>query len=859
MTTETQSTVSPPVETLIADGAREAIRAAIHDNDGGEVFFIGHVNGDGVVDDVEAYAYGNMTAVPALGKLTRAGDVIIHNHPRGPLSPSDADVSVASQMGDKSVGCYIVDNACEKVRVVVKAFHEETLHLLDARDIGDFFKRDGPLSKSLADFDFRPQQVEMASVVAEAFNSNGLAVIEAGTGVGKSMAYLLPSILWAVRNRERIVVSTNTINLQEQLIAKDLPLLRKRLGLQFTSEILMGRNNYLCQRKLEYARGERLVQESPEVREQLQAIFDWAGKTKEGCRGELQQAPSFETWELVMSEGDNCQRIKCPFYTKCFFYNARRRAARADLLVVNHHLLMSDLALRRETNNYSASAVLPPFSRVVLDEAHNTPDVATEYFGFHTSRMAFVRALNRLSNSRGRGKGVLSHLARMVENAAQGLPKEILDSARAVFYLDLPQLRDELEEEVRSQFDEVAEGLLRIEGRTELKPREEIKRRVTEDLTMGAFWKEVVAIAVARVVRAIVKLCERVDEAIALLEEFPQMAREDLASPVMELRAACGKLQHHAGRMNLFHQEDDLMCRWFELRMAHNGMLAVAFCGAPLEIAQAMRDSVYGACKTVVMTSATLTVQRQFDFFLQQAGLSSPEETPSQREVAQRLSLRALDTPFDFDRQAYVGAPIDIPEPGQPEFADSLEQLIRRSLEISQGSAFVLFTSYGLLGQMHRRLQPELSARGWLVLKQGERNRHSILEMFKQGRNPVLFATSSFWEGVDVKGDALRLLLLTRLPFQVPSEPILEARVELIEQRGGDPFYEFTVPSAIIRFRQGFGRLIRSKSDRGAVLIFDPRVATRNYGRKFLKSLPTQNVHLEKTDDVLEGMRDFFV
>ena len=403
MPAEPINLATPPVETVFTSEARSAIRAAIADNGGGEVFFVGHVSGEGLVDDVEPYAFGNQRAVPALAKLTRAGDVIIHNHPDGPLEPSDADISIASRLGDESVGCYIVDNACERVHVVVRAFREETLHLLDSSDIGNFFQPEGPLAKSLADFDYRPQQVEMAREVAQSFNHSGIAVIEAGTGVGKSMAYLLPAILWALQNRERVVISTNTINLQEQLIAKDLPLLRKRLNLSFTSELLMGRNNYLCLRKAEYARGERLVQESPEVREQLVAIFQWAEKTAEGCRTELQHVPSYDTWELVMSEGDNCLRIKCPFYTKCHFYNARRRAARADILIVNHHLLMADLALRRETNNYSASAVLPPFSRVILDEAHNAPDVATEYFGFRTWRLAFVRTLNRLSNSRGRG------------------------------------------------------------------------------------------------------------------------------------------------------------------------------------------------------------------------------------------------------------------------------------------------------------------------------------------------------------------------------------------------------------------------------------------------------------------------
>ncbi len=861
MTAAAESAVTPPIETLIAAAACEAIRAAIRDNNGNEVFFVGHVDTSGLVNDVEAYAFGNKQAVPALAKLARAGDVIIHNHPGGLLDPSNADVSIASQLGDQSVGCYIVDNDCSRIRVVVKAFREETLHLLAPEDIASFFSPDGILAKSLKDYDFRPQQVDMAREVAEAFNDNHIAVIEAGTGVGKSMAYLLPAILWSVRNKDRIVISTNTINLQEQIIHKDLPLLRKRLGVEFTSEILMGRNNYLCQRKLDYARGERLVQESPEVRAQLQTIYDWSGKTREGCRTELNTDPSYEAWELVMCEGDNCLRIKCPFYSKCYFYNARRRASRADLLVVNHHLMMSDLALRRETSNYSASAVLPPFTRAIFDEAHNIEDVATEYFGFRTSRFAFVRALGRLSSTRGRGKGVLSHLLKAIEDAARGMPKDVIDRVREAFYIELPQLRDELEEEVRVQFDNIAEDLLRMEGRMNLKPREEIKRRVTQGIARGKFWRETVATAVARVVNAVVRLCQSAEKSIALLEDFPPKAREELASPIMELRALCGRLQENASRMNLFHAIDESYCCWFELRQLANGTMAVAPCGAPLEIRRSMREAVYTPCKTVVMTSATLTVDKQFDYLLRQLGLNAAEEdehSPAQQELKQRVKIKALATPFNYEEQAFVGVPVDMPEPTQAEFPAALEDFTRRALIISQGHAFVLFTSYGLLEKLHRQLQPEFAAMNYLVLKQRDSNRHQLLEMFKSGRNPVLFATSSFWEGVDVKGDALQLLLLARLPFQVPSEPILEARAEMIDQRGGDSFMEMTVPSAIIRFRQGFGRLIRSRQDRGAVLILDSRVATKRYGKQFLRSLPTGNICLERTDDMLDQLHQFF-
>jgi ATP-dependent DNA helicase DinG len=868
METAPPNLVRPPVESLIAPSAAEAIRQAVSDNDGGEVFFVAQPNDEGVVEDVEPYAFGNQDAVPSLARRVRPGDVVIHNHPGDSLEPSKADISIGSQMGDLGVGSYIVDNQCSTVHVLVRAFSEEAPVPVDSNDLVGFFEPGGILPRSLSDYEHRPQQTQMAREAARAFNDNGIAVIEAGTGVGKSMAYLLPAILWGARNRQRVVVSTNTINLQEQLISKDLPFLHRHLGVEFRSELLKGRANYLCLRKAQYARGERLSQEVDDVRQQLISIFDWAETTAEGSRSELRFVPRTDAWDLVMSEGDNCLRIKCPFYARCFFYNARRRAARADILVVNHHLLMADLALRRETSNYTAAAVLPPFHRVIFDEAHNLEAAATAYFGLRASRLAFVRQLAKLSTTRGRRHGVFSHVGKVVEDHAPALREEQLTKARRIFHLDLEEQRDMLEEEVRRAFDQVADEWLEFEGKAQLRPREEMKRRVTEDFTVSQLWRETVAEAVAGISTGVGRLCRTVEEAIQLFEDFPKKVRDALTSPILELRSICGKLQALGGRLNEFYDNDEGVCRWLEGRQPRVGPVAITFCSAPLEIRQAMRDAVYDPAKTVIMTSATLAVDRRFDYFLRQVGLPAPGnepgggEDPNKNEaealLRKRVSTLLLTTPFDFETQAYVGVPVDTPEPNQPEFADALEGLVSRSLGISQGRAFVLFTSYGLLDMMHRRLEPELSARGWLVLKQGGTSRHRLLEQFRASSNPILFATSSFWEGVDVKGDALQCLLLTRLPFQVPTEPVLEARVEMIDQRGGNSFAELTVPSAVIRFKQGFGRLIRARDDRGAVLIFDPRVATRRYGATFLRSLPTNAIHVGRAEKVFEQMAAFF-
>lgn len=843
---------------LLLPAVRALIAREVAEAGGCEVFFVGQTakGEDGALRVVaaEAVARGDEASVPALLQLPRYGDVVIHNHPGGDLTPSGADVGIASALGAMGVGFLIVDDAAERVRVVVKPFAVPEVTPLDVAALERALAPEGPLAQVLEDYEHRPAQIRMLGAVAEAFNDNRIALIEAGTGTGKSLAYLLPAIRWARANRQRIVVSTSTINLQEQLIHKDLPFLARHLGEEFHAVLVKGRTNYLCRRKLDALMREPLGWdfERPESAEQLREIAAWAERTEEGSLSDLAFQPGEEVWERVQSHADTTLRVRCPFYDRCFFYNARRGAARADLLVVNHALLMSDLALRAATDNWSGPAVLPPFQRVVLDEAHNVEAAATSHFTRQVTRAGLLRTLGRLVASRRRDAGLLPALWRRVCDAIAQEPgaaalQHIADQIEG----PLREGRFDVGERVGEAFGRIEDALVEREGR-EPRPGEEITLRLTAALEAGPLWREAIRPSTEEVARAVEDLAERHRQLLRDCEEVSERAAALLQAPVIELRAAVNQLAEAASTLRFFARggEDDGHCRWISLRRGRAGQSLVTVAAAPLAVAQPLRRALFERFPTVVLTSATLSVAGRFDHLRRELGLEGLGEG--------RLTELVLPAPFDYERQALVAVASDLPDPGDPDAPEALARVIGPAVMASRGRAFVLFTSHRMLREVADRLAPVLAAAGLRALRQGETNRLALLRQFQRDPAAVLFATASFWEGVDVKGEGLSNLILTKLPFQVPTEPLLEARQEAIVREGGDPFTEMLVPRAVIKFKQGFGRLIRHRTDRGCVLILDPRVVRRGYGRTFLASLPTRAVKVMGAEEVLRAVADFF-
>ncbi len=837
------------MERSLTPAARAAVRQAIAEARGNEVFFLGRTDTDLRVCEVEVLARGSEQAVPAILQHCRFGDVVIHNHPGGYLQPSAADIEVASRLGALGVGFFIVDNPVDAVYRVVEPFAPRQERQLEPQTIAAILGPEGVVARSLPGYEERPEQLRMAFAVGEAFNRGQLAVVEAGTGTGKSLAYLAPAILWALENEERVVVSTNTINLQEQLIRKDIPFLQRATGLEFKAVLVKGRGNYLCRRRAETARAEPGLFDD-ELAAEFAAILEWAQTTADGSREELPLLPSEAVWEEVRCELDQCSRVRCGHYAGCFFHKARRRAAQADLLVVNHALLLSDLALRQQTDNYSAAAVLPPFERVILDEAHHLEDVATSYFASQVSRFAFARVLNKLRHPRKFEKGVLP---RLLAALAQELP-----DSEDELYRDLHgrietalASRQQLLDQALRELEELGQDLAGLLGK-EVNEREELKFRLIPAFTAGPAWaglaERIRALAqatatLAKELRALLKECGRI----------PEEVYDKLGSQIVDLRGLTARLEGIAGDLGFFLAGDADTCAWFEVARSRVGRgtgLVTRLCTAPLEVAENLRKALFERFRSVVLTSATLAVGDSFAYFCQRVGLDRCESG--------RLRQLRLASPFDYPSQALVAVPTDIPEPGRPGYAQKLTELAERAILLADGRSLVLFTAYSLLRQVHGELAPGLAAQGYRCLRQGEESRHRLLKTFSQDPTSVLFATDSFWEGVDVPGRALEQIIIARLPFKVPTEPVLEARAEAIAARGGDPFMEYTVPQAAIKFKQGFGRLIRHRDDRGVVLILDSRVVKKGYGRVFLRALPEVRVVAAPGEEVCEELFRFF-
>ncbi len=795
-----------------------AFRAAVQEAEEQEVCAVGKLDGEAIVTEIAVTARGNESAVPALMPHLERGDVVIHNHPSGRLRPSEADLRVASHLGNLGIGFYIVDNAVDRIYVVAEPVATREVVSLDVEELTAHLLPGGSLSRVMDGYETRDAQVEMIESVAQAFNGDGICVAEAGTGVGKSLAYLLPALRWAELNEERVVVSTATINLQQQLVEKDIPLVTRLLGTKVKSALVKGRGNYLCLRNLDAALSEDSLFEERE--EDLVAIAEWAKSTKVGSRSDLAFPPNERTWSRVSSDADSCVGLRCHFRERCFVLQARREAAAAQILVVNHHLLFSDLAMRLSGAGFENTAVLPPFQRIVFDEAHNIEASATSYFSESLSRVSVSRQLARLHRRRrGRVLGLALSLARMARD------EKIVD--------EIASLSREIEERA-STLDALTLSLLAEEGTLRyVAPLTEAARSQTLE-PMGELQLAIAALA------------NRISELMADLDESAQESSE-----AYEIRIVQQRLLGYASLCESFRRLSEVADRifWVERKRFSSGDAFVEFVVTPLEVAPLMKEAVFEPYRTVVCTSATLTVRDEFDFWLSRVGL---------KDYARKtVSALCFPSPFRYRERVLLAIPSDSPEPTSAEYQTFAARIITDILEVSEGSGLVLFTSYRMLQETFEAVQPSLAGRGIAVLKQGDDDRGRLLNRFREDISSVLFATDSFWEGIDVPGETLRVVIICRLPFRVPTDPIMRARMEAIDRQERSSFMEYALPMAVMRFKQGFGRLMRRHSDRGVVAILDPRVVRKSYGSAFLESLPETQRSIKSSQLLLQDVESF--
>ncbi|MBX7256662.1 MAG: DEAD/DEAH box helicase [Candidatus Hydrogenedentes bacterium] len=835
----------------IRESAAQAIVDAIREVGGREVFFAGSLDGEGLVAKVRVWARGTEGAVPAVHHGLKKGEVVIHNHPSGNVAPSDADVQLASIFGFNGHGVYIVDNSVTRVFVVVEPLRSEAKFRLNPAELAELFSPASALARTLPHFEVRPQQIRMMEHVAAAFNDEGIAVVEAPTGVGKTMAYLAPAVLWALRNKERVVISTRTINLQEQIVHKDIPALQKALGLPFNAVLVKGRSNYLCIRKLRRALSEATLLKDEKEEEILKAVAEWAEHTKDGSLADLPFVPPRDLWAGICSESDTCRLSACPDPKRCFVGRARRDMAKADILVANHHMTFSDLAVKRETGSFTSAGVLPAYRRIIFDEAHNIEDSATDYFGVEATRLGALAAIGRFVRSEtGVERGLIPYLKLKLMRDVNGPSVEeyvsILDLIDNKLLPALAATRHAL----TAAFDAIRQFTSASCGQI----GREIKWRLTEEVLAMPELRRIHGELVLPSVEETNTCAKLVTLLLTKIRDIPAPA-DGSDSPFM---TECFQLEAYGDRLRrlasaLAEGTDAVLApntvRWIEIDSQNKAIVRIIRC--PLEVGKPMAEWVFPSLTAVVMTSATLSVGHTFEFLKSRIGLDRVDD----REV----ETLALDSPFDFQKQAILAIPTDLPNPDAKEFLDASVESVRNIVRITNGHAFVLFTSFYALDYTYKHLELELKDAGITPLKQGAIARTRLLDRFRKEHSSVLFGTDSFWEGVDVAGSALQCVILTKLPFRVPTEPVLQARAEAIDGAGGNSFMEYTVPQAVVKFRQGFGRLIRRKTDRGAIVVLDRRIMTKHYGRVFLQSLPEMNRIAGPSTEIYEALQGFFL
>jgi ATP-dependent DNA helicase DinG len=652
-----------------------------------------------------------------------------------------------------------------------------------------FFAPGGVLSRTHPAYEFRRGQLQMAQSVEQALEEKRHLIVEAGTGTGKTLAYLMP----VIRSGKRVVISTGTKNLQEQLFYKDVPFLEQALYGEASGRLsvcyMKGRNNYLCRKKL-YDLTDQPVLSGLEEIEQYRAIAAWEKTTGTGDRAELAELPEASLlWHKLDARADACIGQKCSEFERCFITEMRRKAMESDIIIVNHHLFFADLAIKLQADGSADAGILPEAAAVIFDEAHELEDVAGNYFGISVSNLRVEDLARDVENS-------LQH-NRMMSASLSGALGSLRERSQFFFSLLPPgdgrfafDTRREFLEENGDEFFGLNQALTRLAGELE-------------------------------------GLAQKPEEVFNFVRRAQEIQAQLGFAMESEDRNTVFWIERRAGRFGRGPNKTS--------ETSARGRQNVFLQATPIDVGPILRECLWSKLECAVLTSATLAVGGGFEYIRQRLGLEHARES-------------VLPSHFDYESQALLYVPPDLPDPRTPQFTTKAAERIRRLLEITRGRAFVLFTSYAQMNDVYQRL---LGAVEFPLLRQGDAPKSALLEEFRLTPNAVLFATSSFWQGVDVQGEQLSCVIIDRLPFAVPSDPVVAARVKAIDADGGNAFFQYQVPAAVITLKQGFGRLIRSLHDRGLLVLLDNRILKKQYGRMFIESLP----NYKRTTDmkVVEG------
>ena len=761
--------------------------------------------------------------------LTKVGknEVVIRTTKPNQLYPSDMELELSEELYTRrNIAYCLLSSDLDDfyfVQDIDRIFLEEI-------NIENYFAKDGILAKEIKGFEYRQEQEEMAQYIQDAINEDRKIIVEAGTGTGKTLAYLIPSIKWAVTNKKKVIIATNTINLQEQLLLKDIPLAKSIIKDEFSYVLVKGRNNYVCKRLFnELVLGKSIDIEtfSMEAREQIEYILKWGNKTKTGDKAELPFEVYPDVWELVQSTTELCLGKKCPYRKECFYMKTRMEKMEADILISNHHVFFADLNVRAETDFDSEYLILPRYDMVIFDEAHNVESVARSYFSVEVSKISFTRLLNRIYQKKNKKKKEKSALIRVEDTVDE---KNLEDSEQYIYLLNtlkeeisiLQNIGDEYFDEIRKIYETNTEAPIK----KSLNNFEMTKSRFLENLREK---KDIFQSKLADFLNLMMSFNNVID------------GEKDKNPEVINFNNHLKMFKAYIDSFKFINSfEDDNYIYWLDINSKRTNVILTA---TPLNIAQKLSTVLFDNLDRLVFASATIVVNGNFDYFKKSLGLDEEDCIEA-----------IIKSPFDYDEQMSVYIPSDIQDSENINaFVSDASKFILNILLKTNGKAFILFTSYTMLNQIYYSISKKLKDKGLEVFLHGDKPRSQIIKEFKEAENPILFGTTSFWEGVDVQGENLSNVIITKLPFLVPTDPVVSAISKKIEEDGGNSFMDFQLPEAIIKFKQGVGRLIRKKTDSGNIFILDNRILKKRYGSLFINALPSQkNIKILEKDDIIE-------
>ena len=761
-----------------------------------------------------------------LTKVAR-NEVVIRTTKPNQLYPSDMELELSEELYTRrNIAYCLLSSDLDDfyfVQDIDRIFLEDI-------DIKNYFSKDGILAKEIKAFEYRQEQEEMAQYIQEAINEDRKIIVEAGTGTGKTLAYLIPAIKWAVANKKKVIIATNTINLQEQLLLKDIPLAKSIIKDEFSYVLVKGRNNYVCKRLFnELALGKNIDIEtfSIEAREQIEYILKWGNKTKTGDKAELPFEVYPDVWELVQSTTELCLGKKCPYRKECFYMKTRMEKMEADILISNHHVFFADLNVRAETDFDSEYLILPRYDMVIFDEAHNIESVARSYFSVEVSKISFTRLLNRIYQKKNKRKKEKSALIRVEDTIDE---KDLEDSQQYIYLLNtlkeeisiLQNIGDEYFDEIRKIYETNTEAPIR----KSLNNFEMTKSRFLETLRDK---KDIFQSKLADFLTLMMSFNNVIDE------------EKDKNPEVINFNNHLKMFKAYIDSFKFINSfEDDNYIYWLDINSKRTNVVLTA---TPLNIAQKLSTVLFDNLDRLVFASATIVVNGSFDYFKKSLGLDEEDCIEA-----------IIKSPFDYNEQMSVYIPSDIQDSENINaFVSDASRFILNILLKTNGKAFILFTSYTMLNQIYYSISKKLKDKGFEVFLHGDKPRSQLIKEFKEAENPILFGTTSFWEGVDVQGENLSNVIITKLPFLVPTDPVVSAISKKIEENGGNSFTDFQLPEAIIKFKQGVGRLIRKKTDSGNIFILDNRILKKRYGSLFINALPSQkNIKILEKDDIIK-------